>query len=193
VSAVDLSGTIALGAIGLLSANLLLGLLLSVGYNPVRHWPKRHLKLFKFHNWTGYGALAAAAVHAAVLLWSSSPAFRIADVLLPLWSPMQPRSNTLGAVALYCLAIAVFTSLKRVRSRIGRHWWKRFHWFTYGSAAAFFLHGVIADPALQGRPPDLMDAEKVYVEACAAVVLAATIWRVRHRRGVTRAARPHAS
>ena len=42
MTAVELSGTVALGAIGLLTLNLLLGLLLSVGYNPTRHWPRRN-------------------------------------------------------------------------------------------------------------------------------------------------------
>ncbi len=40
MTAVDVSGTIALGAVELLTANLLLGLLLSVGYNPTRQWPR---------------------------------------------------------------------------------------------------------------------------------------------------------
>jgi predicted ferric reductase len=190
---VDLSGTIALGAIGLLTVNLLLGLLLSVGYNPVRHWPRRRLKLFKFHNWTGYVALAAAALHAAVLLGSSDPRFRLADVIVPLRSPVQPKTNTVGAIAFYLLAFAVATSLHWVRARLGRHWWKRFHWTTYASAAAFFVHGVIADPLLRGRPPDLIDAEKVYVEGCALLVVAATVWRIRHRRSVTRAVTPRRS
>src|SRR5437867_4284138 len=51
VTAVDVSGTIALGAIGLLTLNLLLGLLLSVGYNPARQWPRQRMKLFTLHNW----------------------------------------------------------------------------------------------------------------------------------------------
>ena len=53
-------------------------------------------------------------------------------------------------------------------------------------AGVFFVHGVIADPLLQGRPPDLIDAEKVYVELCALAVIAATIMRIRHRRSITR-------
>ncbi|HET7616908.1 MAG TPA: hypothetical protein VFK20_00255, partial [Vicinamibacterales bacterium] len=80
MSAVDLSGTIALGAIGLLTANLLVGLLLSVGYNPVRQWPKRRVKLFTYHNWTGYIALAAVVLHAGALLFSSDPRFSVGDV-----------------------------------------------------------------------------------------------------------------
>ena len=187
MSAVDLSGTIALGAIGLLTANILLGLLLSVGYNPIRQWPKRRLKLFTFHNWTGYVALAAVALHAGVLLFSSDPRFSLADVLWPTTSPVQPATTTIGAVGLYLLAFAVLTSLKRVRAALGRHWWKLFHWTTYAAAAAFFTHGIIADPLLKGRAPDLIDAEKVYIEVCALLVIAATGLRIRHRRSITRA------
>jgi predicted ferric reductase len=187
MSAVDFSGTVALGAIGLLTANLLLGLLLSVGYNPLRQWPQRRIKLFTFHNWTGYVALAAVALHAGALLFSTDPRFSVYDVLVPLDSPIQPKTTTVGAAALYLLAFAVLTSLKRVRAALGRHWWKLFHWTTYGSAALFFVHGVLADPLLQGRPPDLIDAEKVYVELCAIAVIAATVFRIRHRRSITRA------
>ena len=187
MSAVDLSGTVALGAIGLLTANLLLGLLLSVGYNPVRQWPKRRIKLFTYHNWTGYVALAAVALHAGALLFSSDPRFSMADVLWPTTSPVQPKTTTLGAVGLYLLAFAVLTSLKRVRAAIGRHWWKLFHWATYAAAAVFFTHGILADPLLKGRPPDLIDAEKVYIEVCALLVIVATVLRIRHRRSVTRA------
>jgi methionine sulfoxide reductase heme-binding subunit len=47
----------------------------------------------------------------------------------------------------------------------------------------FYVHGVWADPLLKNRPVDFVDAEKVYVEACAALVIAATVWRVRYRTG----------
>jgi len=53
----------------------------------------------------------------------------------------------------------------------------------------FFIHGVIADPELKGRPVDWIDAEKVYVELCAILVLGAIVWRIRHRRALRRAAR----
>jgi sulfoxide reductase heme-binding subunit YedZ len=188
VTAVDVSGTIALAAVGLLTANLLLGLLLSVGYNPTRQWPKRRLKLFTFHNWTGYIALATVVLHAGALLFSSDPRFAVFDVLVPLWSPVQPLSNTLGAIGFYLVLFVVSTSLKRVRSATGRHWWKRFHYTTYAAAGVFFVHGVIADPKLKARPVDFIDAEKVYVELCALAVVAMIVWRIRHRRAVRRAA-----
>ena len=97
-SAVELSAYVALVAVGLLAANLLLGLLMAAGYNPARHWPHRSVKLFRLHNWTGYIALTAAIVHPAILLFSSSPRFRLIDLILPVWSPVQPFSNVLGAI-----------------------------------------------------------------------------------------------
>jgi methionine sulfoxide reductase heme-binding subunit len=186
MTAVDISGTIALGAIGLLTANLLLGLLLSVGYNPTRQWPRQRVKLFTFHNWTGYVAFAAVVLHAGALLFSRDPVFRAYDVLVPIDSPVQPLSNTFGAAGFYLVAIVVITSLKRVRSALGRHWWKTIHYTTYAAAGVFFVHGVIADPLLQNRPIDFIDAEKLYVELCAVAVAAAIVWRFRHRRAIRR-------
>ena len=189
MSAVELSGTIALGAIGLLTANLLLGLLLSVGYNPTRQWPRQRVKLFTLHNWTGYLALAAVVLHAGALLFSSNPRFRLYDVLVPIESPVQPFANNLGALGFYLVAIVVLTSLRPVRAAIGRHRWKAIHYTTYAAAVVFFTHGIIADPKLENRPIDFIDAEKVYVEGCAAAVLGATVWRIRHRRAIRRAER----
>lgn len=189
MSAVDFSGTVALGAVGLLTLNLLLGLLLSVGYNPTRRWPRQRVKLFTFHNWTGYVAFAAVVVHAGALLFSSEPRFRLYDVLFPIESPVQPLSNNLGALGFYLVLIVVVSSLKPVRSAIGRHWWKPIHFTTYAAALVFFVHGIIADPKLQNRPIDFIDAEKVYVELCAIIVLLATYFRIAHRRSVTRTIR----
>ncbi len=182
MTAVEFSGTVALGAIGLLTLNLLLGLLLSVGYNPTRQWPRRALKLFTLHNWTAYVAFAAVVVHAGALLFSTDPPFRLYDVLVPIESPVQPLSNNLGALGFYLVTIVVVTSLQRVRTALGRHWWKPVHYTTYAAALVFFVHGIIADPRLQNRPVDFIDAEKVYVEGCAAAVVAGTVWRVKHRR-----------
>jgi methionine sulfoxide reductase heme-binding subunit len=193
MTAVDVSGTIALGAIGLLTLNLLLGLLLSIGYNPKRQWPRQALKLFTFHNWTGWIALAAVVLHAGALLVSTDPRFRFYDILFPVESPVQPLSNTLGALGFYLLLIVVITSWKPVRAALGRHRWKPIHYTTYAAAAVFFTHGVIADPLLKGRPVDFIDAEKVYLELCAALIVAATVWRIQHRRAIRRAARLNAT
>jgi DMSO/TMAO reductase YedYZ heme-binding membrane subunit len=187
MSPVDLSGTIALVAVGLLTVNMLLGLLLSVGYNPVRQWPRQRVKLFTFHNWTGYVAFVAVIFHAGALLFSREPPFSVLDVLVPVRSPVQPVSNTLGAAAFYLVLIVVSSSLRFSRRRLGRHRWKLLHYATYAAAAVFFVHGIIADPLLKGRAVDFIDAEKLYIEGCAVLVVAAIAWRVRHRRAMRRA------
>ena len=160
-SAVELSAYVALAGVGLLAANLLLGLLMAAGYNPARHWPHVPLKLFKLHNWTGYIALGVAIVHPGILLFSSSPRFHVIDLLVPLWSPVQPFSNVLGAIALYLVITVVVTSY--FRRALGRHLWKSIHYTTYAAAITFFIHGVIADPTVTGRAIDYIDGEKVYV------------------------------
>jgi len=189
MTAVDVSGTVALIAVGLLTLNLLLGLLLSVGYNPKRQWPRQAFKLFTLHNWTAYVAFGAVVLHAGALLFSKDPAFRLYDVLVPIESPVQPFSNNLGAIGFYLVTIVVVSSLRMVRGALGRHLWKPIHFTTYAAALVFFTHGIIADPQLKNRPVDFIDAEKVYVELCALAVLAATWFRIRYRRSVTRASR----
>lgn len=195
MTAIEISGNLALVALGLLTLNLLLGLLLSVGYNPLRQWPKRRIKLFTLHNWTGYIALSAATLHPLTLLFSSEQHFRVVDLAVPIDSPVQPFPNTLGAIAWYLVAFVVTTSY--FRSVFGRRWWKRLHYAVYAAATVFFCHGLVSDPRLQNSPVDWIDAEKVYVEVCALAVAGATVWRivygrrrteVRHHTAVARAA-----
>lgn len=57
ITFIDLTSYVGLTATGLLTINLLLGLLLSTRYNPVANWPHRRLPLYDLHNWTGYVAL----------------------------------------------------------------------------------------------------------------------------------------
>jgi sulfoxide reductase heme-binding subunit YedZ len=180
ISAVELSADIGLVALGLLTTNVLLGLLLSVGYNPVRRWPQRRVKLFTFHNWTGYIALAAAAMHPIVILFSSTAGFGVRDIVWPFWAPSQPIVNTIGAAGLYLVTFAVLTSY--FRHVFGFHRWKQLHYTTYAAAVAFFAHSVFTDPQLKNRPVDWIDAEKLFVEACILLVAAGTVWRVTYAR-----------
>lgn len=180
-TAIDVSSVVGLGAVGIFTAQILLGLLLSVGYNPLRRFPRRRLKLFTFHNWLGYIGLAAAVMHPMILLTSSTAGFRLFDIVVPIWSPTQPFENTLGAIALYLVIFVVLTSY--FRHLFGRHRWKRLHYAAYAAAIVFYVHGTLADPLLQNRPVDFIDAEKAYVEGCALLVIAATIARYRARLG----------
>lgn len=181
-TAIDVSSVVGLTALGMFTAQILIGLLLSVGYNPIRRWPRqRWIKLFTFHNWLGYLGLATALTHPLILLTSSEVSFRLFDVFVPIWSPVQPIPSTLGAIAFDLVAFVVLTSY--FRRVFGRHRWKQLHYVAYAAAAAFYVHGVWADPQLKNLPTDWIDAEKVYVEGCALLVVGATVMRFRQRRG----------
>ena len=178
---IDVSSALGLTALGMFTAQIMIGLLLSAGYNPIRQWPRqRWIKLFTFHNWLGYIGLATASIHPLILLFAvmKGPAFRLFDIFVPIWSPVQPLPNTLGAIAFYLIAFVVLTSY--FRRIFGRHRWKQLHYVAYAAAAVFYFHGVAADPLLQNRPPDYIDAEKVYVEGCALLALVATVWRYKY-------------
>lgn len=178
MDAIDLSGYAGLIAIVLLTGNILLGLLISVRYNPKKRFPHKHINIFKIHNWTGYIALSVALLHPTLLLFSTTADFRILDLVFPVWSPSQPFENTLGAIALYTIAFVVVTSYYRVQ--IGRRLWKRLHYFAYAAATLFFIHGLLTDPRLKNSPFNPLDAEKILVEFCLALVLMGITLRVRY-------------
>jgi len=180
MTAVDLSSYAGLTAMILLTINILLGLLISVRYSPVRSWPHRPLPIFDIHNWTAYIALALVALHPSILLFSSSAGFKVLDILWPLSSPGQRLYNCFGACGFYLLLVVVITSY--FRRRIGRPLWKLLHYIAYGVAAFVYVHGTLIDPNLKNQPTDFLDGEKVLVETCGLVVAGATIVRFRYAR-----------
>jgi len=179
MTAVELSSDAGLVAMVLLTLNILLGLLLSARYNTVRSWPHRRLPVFDIHNWTAYVALALIVIHPVLLLFSETAHFHVVDVLFPIHSPHQTLYNIWGALAFYCVLFVVVTSY--VRSRLGSRLWKKLHYVSYAGAGFLFAHGVMIDPDLKERAPDYLDGEKVLVEVCALLILAATVWRIRYQ------------
>jgi predicted ferric reductase len=177
MTAIDLSSYFGLAAMSLLTLNILIGLVMSVKYNPVRNWPHRRINTFKLHNWTAYIALSIAAIHPTILLFSSTAKFSLIDILYPVNAPKQPWINVLGALALYTLAFVVVTSY--FRRELGRKTWKTLHFTAYATAGLFFVHGILTDPLLKDRPVDFLDGEKVYVELCMLLVLVAVGLRIR--------------
>lgn len=175
LSAIDLSGDLGQLALALLTINILLGLLLSVRYDPLRHWPRRKLDIFELHNWTGYIALAASILHPLPLLASVRMRFTFAQIAWPTHAPSQPTENLLGAIALYLVALVVATSYFRVS--LGRRSWKLIHYLSYVAAALFFIHSLLLDPEIRNQPVDWLDAEKVFVEACFLIVVVASLAR----------------
>ncbi len=175
----DVSSDAALVATVLLTVNILLGLLLSARYNTTVSWPHRRLPIFDIHNWTAYVALVLIGMHGAGLLFTSEAKFGIVDLLWPIHSPKQTLYNCLGAATFYCLVVVIVTSY--FRSKLGSRNWKKLHYTSYAAAALLFVHGTLTDPDLRNRPPDLLDGEKILVEVCALIVIAATIWRIRYQ------------
>ena len=177
MTAIELSSYFGLVAMTLLTLNILIGLVMSVKYNPVRSWPHRRINTFKIHNWTAYIALAIAAIHPVIILFSATAKFTLVDILYPVNAPKQAWINVLGALALYTLAFVVVSSY--FRRELGRKKWKKLHFTAYGTAALFYVHGILTDPNLKDAPIDFLDAEKIYVELCLLVVMAAAAARVR--------------
>ena len=174
---IDLSNYAGLAAIGLLTANILIGLLLATKYNPVRHWPHRRINTVLIHNYTGYAALVMVFVHPALLLLPNRVDFHVVDLFYPMNAPKQPYINSTGAAAAYLLALVVVTSY--FRFDIGRRWWKRIHFTTYALFPLYAVHSILTDPALKDRSIDYLDGEKVYVELCVLAVVVAIAARAR--------------
>ncbi len=178
ILSVDFSGTVALTAMVLFTLNILMGLLVSVNYNPQIWWPHRKLPFpfWKLHNWNGYIALCVAVFHPLILLFvDPKDRFRLRDILLPLHSPHQTLYNNLGAITFYLLLFVVVTSYFRPQLRYRP--WKKLHYVAYAAAAFMYVHGTLIDPELKDRPTDFLDGEKLLVELCFAVVVAASVWR----------------
>jgi predicted ferric reductase len=180
ISAIDLSSTVGLIAMVMLTVNILMGLLVSVNYNPQTWWPHRKLPVpfWKLHNWNGYLAMCVAVLHPTILLFSSTAKFHIGDVLLPLNSPGQRLYNNLGALTFYSFLFVVTTSYFRPQLRYRR--WKKLHYVAYAAAGLMYVHGTLIDPNLKNQPTDFLDGEKVLVEVCFLIVAAAAIWRWRY-------------
>ena len=176
---IDLAAFAGLTAVVLLTTNLLLGVLVSTNYNPAKQWPRRKLPvpLFKIHNWTAYVAIAVVLLHPTLVLFIKTPNFGIGDVLLPLASPGQRIQNCLGALAFYSFLLVVTTSY--FRPKLGYRPWKKLHYTAYFAAVCMFMHGILIDQNLKGEIPDLLDGEKVLVEGCCLLVIAAGLWRWR--------------
>jgi predicted ferric reductase len=180
ITVLDLSAYLGLTAVAAITLNMLLGVMMAFRYSPVRNWPHHRFNYFRLHNWTGYIALAFTILHPLSLLLNKSPRFRVLDILYPIYSPQQPLENTIGAIALYTLALMVITSYFRIQ--LGRRTWKAFHFTIYLGAAALFYHSLFTDPDLKGAPIDWLDGGKLFVEACALIILVTAILRARHSR-----------
>lgn len=174
----DLCAYVGLVAVGAVTINLLLGMLMAFRYSPVRFWPHRHINYFRLHNWSGYIALSLAILHPLILLFIKEVRFRLIEIIYPVHSPVQPLENTVGAIALYLTAIVVITSFFRVQ--LGRRLWKSFHFTVYAGAGVMFWHSLFTNPDLKKTPIDWLDGGKVFVEICALIIVGVSLYRWRY-------------
>jgi predicted ferric reductase len=179
VTLLDLCSYLGLAAVGFLSLNLLIGMLLSLRYSTTRLWPHRRMNLFAFHRWTAYLALVFTLTHPVVLLFLRTPKFLVTDLLWPIHSYLQPRLNLAGAAAIYLLLIVLVSSL--LRKYMPHTIWRNLHYLVFPAAVLLFLHSILTDPNLRDGHPDLLDGGKVFVEGATLIALAATAIRIRLR------------
>jgi sulfoxide reductase heme-binding subunit YedZ len=176
---IDLSADVALVALALITANICLGLLIAARYSPVRNWPHRQINIFQLHNWTAYLLLLAIVFHPVILLFSTTTRWHIVDITIPLWSPVQPTANTLGAISAYVVLVVIVTSY--FRRALGRARWRALHYLVYMAGACIFTHALLVDPKLKGNPFDPLDGEKFFVESCLFITCVAAAWAWNYR------------
>jgi predicted ferric reductase len=179
MTTLDLCSYLGLGATGAVTLNLLLGMLMSLRYSPLRAWPHRHINIFLLHQWTAYLAVALTLTHPAVLLFVDAPRFRVFDLIWPIHSPLQPKVNLVGAAAAYLVLLVLVSSL--LRTRIGRPLWRSLHYCVFPAAGLIFLHSILTDPLLKDGHPDFLDGGKIFIEICTLISVAAIAvrWRMR--------------
>ncbi len=175
----DLCSYLGLGAAGMATLNLWLGLLIAMRYSPVQRWPHRRVNVFALHQWTAYLTVVLVLAHPLVLLWLKAPRFGIFDLLWPIHSPLQPWINLTGALAIYLVLLLVVTSL--LRHRLGRPLWRKLHFLAFPTLALVFVHSVFTDPLLKDGHPDLLDGGKVFLEIAFVLSTAAVVARLRLR------------
>lgn len=183
----DVSSTLGLIAIAVLTFNLLLGILLSTAYRRSPLWKRlpawlKKVSVDDLHNWTAYVALAFALMHPLLLLLVATEHYRPVDLVFPVHAPHQAVWTCLGALALYALIAVILTTQKAVKNRMGFRTWKNIHLISYGTALLFVVHGIVMDPDLKDRPVDWLDGEKLLSEICGLVLIVATIVRYRYYR-----------
>ena len=163
-TAIDVSSVAGLTALGMFTAQILMGLLLSVGYNPIRQWPRqRWIKLFTFHNWLGYLGLATAVVHPLILLLSSDAGFHLFDIFVRSRIPWTTFIESLVYHALVLVAVLSWAQWRPRRHITQVDPWKDTKLVVYPSSqpaplpkldtgSAGHHHAQTGDPVLAAQP-----------------------------------------
>jgi len=124
-------------AYGLLTASVVVGLALSLGWR-TRRWTR--FVTTETHRFVTLVGLVFIVIHGAAVFLDPFIGFTPLEVLVPGLSHYRPIYVALGIVGGY-LAIAIWAS-EYLRPRIGYRWWRRFHVLAFLAWALATLHGI---------------------------------------------------
>ena len=185
---IEISGVLGLIAMVVLTLNILMGIMLSTAYKQSAYWKKlpakvKAFKIIDIHNYTAYFALVIVFLHFIIIPLDPSSKFNFKHLLNPLSAPHQPIFVLLGTISFLALLIVIITTQKIVKKKLGTNTWRNIHIISYVTGLVFIVHGLVMDPLLKDRPIDFFDAEKLLVEVCAILLIAAFIFRYKYKVG----------
>lgn len=183
---IEISGILGLTALVLLTLNILLGIMLSTAYKQSDYWKKlpdsvKDLRIVDMHNYTAYFALVLVFLHFIIIPLDPSSKFTFTHLLYPLTAPHQPLFVLLGVISFIALLLVIITTQKVIKKKLGTTTWRNIHVISYATGLLFIVHGLVMDPLLKDRPIDFIDPEKLLVEACAILLIAAFVLRYKYK------------
>ena len=183
---IDLSGALGLIAMIVLTLNIVMGILLSTAYKKNAYWQKlpekiKALKIIDIHNYTAYVALIIVFLHFIIIPLDPSSKFNFTHLLKPLTAPHQPIFVLFGVVSFIALLIVIITTQKVIKKKLGTTTWRNIHVISYATGLLFIVHGLVMDPLLKDRAIDFIDPEKLLVEACALLLIAAFTFSYKYK------------
>ena len=158
--------------LGLLTANLVLGIAIQAGWHP-RTWPRFAVQ--GVHRNLALLAVVLLAVHVVTIELDPFVPVGWWAALVPFVSPYRPFWLGLGTVSLDLLAAVVATSL--LRGHLRPRLWRVIHWLTYLSWPVAVLHSL-------GTGTDTrIGLVFVFEMACVGLVAAAVVFRLARATG----------
>ncbi len=181
----QLSAYIGLVATGLLTLNILFGMMLGTAYKKHSYWTQlpntiKQINVYNLHNWTAYIALLLVLLHPILLIFDPATKFKFIDIIFPINAPHQKLFVAFGTLSMFAIITVVITTQKVVKKKMSFRTWKNIHLISYCTALLFVIHGIVMDPELKDRPLDIFDAEKILSELCLFILILATIFRIRY-------------
>lgn len=181
-SFLQLSSYIGLFATGILTFNILLGMMLGTSYKKHNYWKRlpnriKQINIYNIHNWTAYIALFLVLLHPILLLFDPTTKFKFIDIIFPINAPHQKLFVAFGTLSMFGIITVLITTQKVVKKQMNFRTWKNIHLISYCTALLFIVHGIVLDPQLKDRPLNLLDAEKLVSELCLIIIVAASVLR----------------